>query len=332
MQMNSVMAYVARSVGTFSAESRVVGVGRSLIALAQISVLVFTPAAYLFVPVGGEAISIDCRSLPQQASAYCLVDSSQRQLMTWVLLVLLLVVASGLLPRVTPLVHFWVSLSINSSISLPDGGEVVAQVCTFFLILVCINDRRTWHWQAPRNDASTSVFQGVAWAGHWGLRLQLFYVYLNSSLAKVSVAPWQEGTATYYVARMENFGAAGLFADAVIWSTSLALFALATAWGAILVESTIAICHLLRGVRQIYALVLCVAIHGMIIMQLGIVSFGLVMVGAVVCATSLSTGEVVARAYADMRAHPRLGQRMERKQTLAPGPQQPARSSNPLSD
>ena len=124
--MNSVMAYVARSVGTFSAESRVVGVGRSLIALAQISVLVFTPAAYLFVPVGGEAISIDCRSLPQQASAYCLVDSSQRQLMTWVLLVLLLVVASGLLPRVTPLVHFWVSLSINSSISLPDGGEVVA--------------------------------------------------------------------------------------------------------------------------------------------------------------------------------------------------------------
>ncbi|MCX5069005.1 hypothetical protein OOJ91_24480 [Micromonospora lupini] len=300
--MSAIRERLARAIYAFPAESRLLGAGRTLIALAQASVLLFTPAAYLFVPVGGEEVAVDCAGLPEQLSVYCLADDSQRQLVTWCLLGMLLVVASGLLPRFTSLLHLWVSLSIHNSISLPDGGEAVAMVATLFLVLACANDRRVWHWQRPRVRASASILQGVAWAGLWGLRLQMAYVYLNSAVAKLSVAPWQEGTATYYVARMENFGAAGLFADLVIWSTGTALLAVATTWGSILAEATLAVFLVRRNVLQVCALAISVALHVSIMIQLGIVSFALIMIGAVLCATSRGVATVADRLLTNRRA------------------------------
>ena len=294
--MTRVVHHLAGAIASYPAESRVLGLGRTVIATAQATVLLFTPASHLFVPVGPEGVTVDCTRLPQSASAYCVTGDLDRQVTTWGLLILLVVIASGLLPRIMSIIHVWVSLSVGMSISLPDGGESIAQVCTIFLMLASLNDRRTWHWQAPRRDATDSVFQGVAWAGHWGLRLQLAYVYLNSAVAKVSVDPWQEGTATYYVARMENFGAAGLFSDVIIWATGLTSVALLTAWGAIVTEALIAMLILQRGARQVCALALCTGLHLMIIVQLGIVSFGLIMIGAVLCATSRGTAEVLRPA------------------------------------
>ncbi|MBZ4319757.1 sporulation-delaying protein SdpB family protein [Streptomyces huiliensis] len=275
-----------RSLRCFPAESRALGVGRSLIALAQASILIFTPASHLFVPVGGTETKVDCSSLAQGASLYCLADSADRQLLNLVLLVVLLVVASGILPRYTTVLHFWASLSIGQSISLPDGGDAVAQVVTFFLMLACINDRRVWHWQRSDGGKSDSVWQGLAWAGWWGVRLQVSYIYLNSALAKLPVDPWTEGSATYYVARMENFGAAGLFADLFRSATSVTIIALLSAWGTIAVECLIALLLLRRGFPQAVAAGISACLHVLIILQLGIVSFGLTMLGAVVCAAS----------------------------------------------
>ncbi|MFI1302350.1 sporulation-delaying protein SdpB family protein [Streptomyces sioyaensis] len=276
-----------RSLRRFPAESRALGVGRSMIALAQASILVFTPASHLFVPVGGAEIKVDCSTLAQAASLYCLADSADRQLLNLLVLALLLIVASGILPRYTTVLHFWASLSIGQSISLPDGGDAVAQVVTFFLVLACANDRRTWHWQQPGNEERKgSIWHGLAWAGWWGVRLQVAYIYLNSALAKLSVGPWAEGSATYYVARMENFGAAGLFADLFRWATSITLIALLSTWGTIFTESLIALLLLRRGSRQAVAAVISASLHVLIILQLGIVSFGFIMVGAVICAAS----------------------------------------------
>ncbi|MBH1938820.1 hypothetical protein I5Q34_31950 [Streptomyces sp. AV19] len=258
-----------------------------MIALAQASILLFTPASHLFVPVGGDEIKVDCSTSAQAASLYCLAGSADRQLLNFLVLAMLLVVASGILPRYTTVLHFWASLSINQSISLPDGGDAVAQVVTFFLVLACVNDRRTWHWQRPGGEERKgSVRQGIAWAGWWGVRLQVAYIYLDSALAKLSVGPWSEGSATYYVARMENFGAAGLFDDLFRWSTSITLLALLSAWGAMFGECVIALLLLRRGSRQAVAALVSACLHVMIILQLGIVSFGFIMVGAVVCAAS----------------------------------------------
>ncbi|MFK8851377.1 sporulation-delaying protein SdpB family protein [Streptomyces sp. Ac-502] len=276
-----------RSVRHFPAESRALGIGRSIIALAQASILIFTPASHLFVPVGSDEIEIACSTPVQAASLYCLADSADRQLLNLLVLALLLIVASGILPRYTTVLHFWTSISVGQSISLPDGGDAVAQVVTFFLILACANDRRTWHWQRPSSEEhKRSVWQGIAWAGWWGVRAQVAYIYLNSALAKLPVGPWAEGSATYYVARMENFGAAGLFADLFRWATSITPIALLSAWGAMATETLIAFFLFRRGSRQVMAAAMSVCLHILIILQLGIVSFGFIMVGAVFCAAS----------------------------------------------
>ncbi|WP_221890473.1 sporulation-delaying protein SdpB family protein [Streptomyces sp. WAC07061] len=278
-------AVLERSVRRFPAESRALGAGRSVIALAQASVLVFTPASHLFVPVGGTETG--CSAPVQAVSLYCLADTADRQMVSLVVLALLLVVASGILPRFTTVLHFWASLSLGQSVSLPDGGDAVAQVVTFFLVLACAGDRRTWHWQRPRGgDRAGSVWTGIAWAGWWGVRLQVAYVYLDSALAKLPVGPWSEGSATYYVARMENFGAAGLFADLFRWATGITLIALLTTWGTILAEGLIALFLLRRESRQAVAAAISAALHVLIVLQIGIVSFGFVMVGAVLCAAS----------------------------------------------
>ncbi|MFF0165093.1 hypothetical protein [Streptomyces prasinus] len=276
-----------RALWRFPAESRALGVGRSTIALAQASIMIFTPASYLFVPVGADEIKVDCSTSAQAVSLYCLADSADRQLLNLLILAFLLIVASGILPRYTTVLHFWTSLSIGQSISLPDGGDAVAQVVTFFLILACANDKRTWHWQkSDHGEGKGSVWQGIAWAGWWGVRLQVAYIYLNSALAKLPVDQWAEGSATYYVARMENFGAGGLFAELFRWSTSITLIALLSAWGTIFGESLIAFLLLRRGSRQTMAAAISTCLHLLIILQLGIVSFGFIMVGAVICAAS----------------------------------------------
>jgi len=276
-----------RALWRFPAESRALGAGRSTIALAQASIMIFTPASYLFVPVGADDIKIDCSTPAQAVSLYCLADSADRQFFSLLILAFLLIVASGILPRYTTVLHFWASLSIGQSISLPDGGDAVAQVVTFFLVLACANDKRTWHWQkSDHREGKGSVWQGIAWAGWWGVRLQVAYIYLNSALAKFPVDQWAEGSATYYVARMENFGAGGLFADLFRWATSVTLIALLSAWGTILGESLIAFLLLRRGSRQAIAAAISTCLHLLIILQLGIVSFGFIMVGAVICAAS----------------------------------------------
>ncbi|SOE12316.1 antimicrobial peptide system protein, SdpB family [Streptomyces sp. 2323.1] len=287
MFAKQIAVLMERSVRRFPAESRTLGAGRSMIALAQASILIFTPASHLFVPVGGAEIEIGCSPPVQAASLYCLAGSADRQLLNFLVLGMLLIAASGILPRYTTLLHFWASLSIGQSISLPDGGDAVAQVVTFFLILACANDRRTWHWQKPSSaEQKGSIWHGLAWAGWWGVRLQVAYIYLNSALAKLSVGPWAEGSATYYVARMENFGAAGLFADLFRWATGITLIALLSAWGTIFTESLIALLLLRRGSRQTAAALISACLHILIILQLGIVSFGFIMVGAVICAAS----------------------------------------------
>ncbi|MFE1384362.1 sporulation-delaying protein SdpB family protein [Streptomyces sp. NPDC058740] len=283
------IAAMERSIRRFPAESRALGAGRSTIALAQASVLLFTPASHLFVPVGGTEAEagIDCSSPVQAVSLYCLSGTADLQLLNLVLLALLLVVVSGILPRYTTVLHFWASLSLGQSVSLPDGGDAVSQVVTFFLVLACANDRRTWHWQRPGGeDRSGSLWQGLAWAGWWGVRLQVAYIYLDSAVAKLPVGPWSEGSATYYVARMENFGAAGLFADLFRWATGIPVIALLSTWGTILAELLIALLLLRRASRQVWAALISMTLHLLIILQIGIVSFGFIMVGAVLCAAS----------------------------------------------
>lgn len=268
------------------------GLARSVLALGQLSVLLFTPSSYLFVPIGDPGPLLTCEGFPQALSAYCL-PNLDRQTVSWGLLLLLAAVASGVYPRVTGILHAWAAFSIHAAISLPDGGETVAQVCTLFIALVTLSDRRRWHWSAPTKSITpvSPVLHGLSWAAQVALTMQVAHVYLNSAISKLKVPQWQDGSALYYVVRMESFGVSGWSGDVLLCLTKQPLVSLVMTWGVLASEVAIALLLMRNGKWPAVALAISCVLHLGIIFQLGLVSFGTIMIGVVSCAAAPAIGE-----------------------------------------
>lgn len=263
----------------------IVAIGRSIIAVGQISILLITPASALFVPVGGAEPLAACENSLLVVSPYCWAPGSE-QMVSVLFVVGFLWVASGFLPQVSGFVHAWLSFSFVQAVSLPDGGDHIAQVATLFLAFVSLSHDRLWYWQRPTELTMNGVRAGIAVGALWGLRLQMSWIYLNSAVAKTSVTEWQDGSAIYYVTRQEFFGAGGLFGDVVLWATAIPVVSLLITWGTILLEGTIALMLLLPGKLPGVAFVCSALLHLGIITVIGLFSFGAIMIGAVLAAAA----------------------------------------------
>lgn len=255
-------------------------VGRVIIALGQMSVVLFTTRPHL-TPVTSEGDSFACDGLAAWG-AYCVFPDPAGSV---VVLATLGAVCLGLTPLVTGILHAWASFSIATGIGLPDGGEHVAQVVTLLLVALLIPDLRrvSWSWAPP---ASPQVLLGVSMAAWWALRLQMAGIYLHSAIAKLGVEDWVNGSAMYYIVRDPSFGASGPAGDVMRWVTTTQLGVAALTWGSIAVEIAIAILVLHRGRARVLALGLAVALHAAIVITIGLWSFGLVMIGAMVVAAA----------------------------------------------
>ncbi|WP_448072688.1 sporulation-delaying protein SdpB family protein [Georgenia yuyongxinii] len=263
--------------------SRKIALARTLIATAQLTVLLFTDWASLFVPTGDDGFGPSCDGIAQ-IGAYCLLyDSVGIELPSLLVIASLLFVLSGFLPRISGLVHLWATISFSGSIRLPDGGESVAQIVVLLLAIVLLSDGRLNHWQQDTYAQSRTL--PVSWAAAQILRFQLAWVYMNAAVTKTAVPEWQEGGAVYYTMLDPMFGTAGPLAPAFDWVATSPLGALAMAWGAIVVEMSIAL--LLLGPKEFrfVGFWLSVLLHGSFIAMIGLWSFALVMVGAVLAAT-----------------------------------------------
>jgi antimicrobial peptide system SdpB family protein len=289
--LNGFFQRIGAAVRRYPAESRLIGLGRSLIALAQIVLLAITPTSYLFVPLIGRPPAPDCTSPVRSLSLFCTFSFLELQVVAWVCVGLLVLVIIGPLPRLIGILHFWVALSVATSISLPDGGEAAAQAATMALIFAAVNDRRRTHWHPPTKhlEFTTGPLQAFAWAGGWLLRVQMAYIYFNSAIAKLPVEEWQTGTAVYYVLRGEFFGAQESLLPFVVELSGIPLIAAVASWGTIVVELSIAVLLLSPGRVRYLALVLCVGLHAGIILGIGLWTFAIVMMGAVTAAVQQPT-------------------------------------------
>ncbi len=258
-------------------------VGRSLLALAQLTLLISTPANRALLPInGGDPLEVCERSI-NRLSAFCLGNP---ETIRWIFVVLLILIIVGIFPALLSWIHWYIALSIHFVISVPDGGDQAIVVFTFWLALISMSDLRWNAWLRKGTGVQWST--ALPWAASWGLRLQIFYIYFQSAAWKLPVEQWEQGTAVYNVVRMENFGATGLIGEAARWITSVPLIALALTWGTILLEFLIAIFVLGNCKMQRIALFFATFLHVGIALLIGIVSFALTMVGGVMIATSQS--------------------------------------------
>ncbi len=238
----------------------------------------------MFVPVGEAPALARCEPLGV-ISAFCW---GEPELARWLLVVALALVVIGFAPRLTAWLHLYVSLSIALAIDLPEGGDQAAVAATACIAIISVSDNRIWVWRRSETTYRLGgLLYGVSWAAHWLLRFQMAYIYLNSSISKMSVEAWQDGSAVYYVSRMEYFGVSGPFADVLRDLTAVPLLAVAATWGTMMIELSIAVLILCSRPWQRIGFLFSAGLHIMIITMIGLGSFGLVMIGGVLAATSL---------------------------------------------
>lgn len=274
----SLKADIAAAIDTFEPRGRPLALTRSLLALASLLTLVFSPDDALFVGDPQVPAGTRCGG-PQRLSLWCVTGSSPHGLLVSriVAIVVLLAVVSGFRPRWTCVPHWYVSASIAWSLTQPNGGDRAAMMVTLLLIPALIRDDRRWHWTRPSTPLPPA-WRGGAYAAWLALRCQIALIYVQAVLTKMAVPEWRHGEAMATVFYDPEYGFPRFVRNhfGAVLSDSLVVHA--ATWGTLAVELTIAGC-VLAGLRQRrVGVALAVSLHGAIGMGMGLVSFGAVMV------------------------------------------------------
>lgn len=222
-----------------------------------------------------------------RVTAACVLTAGEYTWATHVVLVVcFLAVASGVLPRVTGLVHPVAVLSLMTSLTTVDGGDQAALVFSVLAVPLCVADPRRSHWapwpleegmshRAVLRRSTVTVFTLV-------LRLQISLIYLEAGLAKLAVPEWAEGTALYYWT-IDGYLPPPTFAEPlVVLIATTPLLLLGATYGTLVLEFLLGASLLLRSAR-LRATVLATALlfHLMIALTFAIWSFALTMAALV---------------------------------------------------
>ncbi|MEV0260080.1 sporulation-delaying protein SdpB family protein [Streptomyces sp. NPDC050617] len=283
--LNSLADRLAAHTERHDLRSRWFGIGRTVIAAAELSVLLLTPVKALLVPVLTIGEFPRCDSA-RAASALCIGgDTVGMEPRRWLLIAILVVAASGYRPRWTAIPLAWATYSVAVSISVPDGGESVAMIMCLLMIPIGLADNRTWHWQRPKSALAPS-WRTLSLVAFLAIRVQIAYLYLDSAISKFGVADWANGTAEYYFLRDNMFGVSEPWDSLMLWLSKNPLIVVSMTWGALVIELAIGVCLLASRRWRKTGLIMDIVLHGSIILTMGLWSFGLVMIGsAIVCAT-----------------------------------------------
>lgn len=267
--------------------TNVVGLARTSIALGMLGTLLFSSAYDIFLMPNVPR----CGGLTR-FGLFCLFDTSHLEVARWISAIVLAIVASGWRPRITGPLHWYVAVSFFTACVAVDGGDQAATVLSFLLIPVTLTDPRRWHWDPPPEEVYEPSTPGktlrsrgsrfIALTCLWAIRLQVAGIYFEAGVSKLKVAEWRDGTAVYYWFTDPWFG----FAEPVrslampILTNSVAVTAIT--WGALVLEmflfTGLVATRRTRGVL----LVLGISFHAGIAMIHGLLSFVLVMWGALI--------------------------------------------------
>lgn len=273
------------SVSSFHYWSPFQGLGRSMIAVAQISILLFTSASRLS-PDSVLTEENRCEAI-KSANAYCLMEGNE-QLVSYLFAGLLFIIIIGFFPFVISVIHLYITFCLTDFITVPDGGDFVAIPAVIALLFLSMADNRRNHWHPVQPPSSPlGVRIGIGLATAWGIRFQVAYIYLNAAVAKLFPEEWQTGSAFYYITKSEMFGVSGWLIKPVDFIVGFPIVTLTFTWGTILFEFLLALAIAVGSVKiRRVALICSIIFHLFIALFIGIFSFALIMIGVVILANS----------------------------------------------
>src|SRR6185436_12365818 len=180
---------------------------RTLLAGATLLTLLAEKADTLFRPLGVE-VAREVTDIPfMKVSLFTLLHGDRLEAARWIAIAILALTAAGWRPRVTGVLHWYVTASFAVSCVVVEGGDQAAAILTLLLLPVTLLDGRRWHWSPPRAAGETATMVGGACRGL--VRLQMAVIYFIACTSKVSVPEWANGTAVYYWSMHPIFGVEG---------------------------------------------------------------------------------------------------------------------------
>jgi antimicrobial peptide system SdpB family protein len=263
--------------------SRTYAIGRSLIGLSVLLTFMFNGTDVLFGSMNPSEIVPYCPD--NSINLFCLFKS-KIWLAKLISIFILVLVVIGWRPQITGILHWWVLYSFMSSTPIIDGGEHAATVITLLLIPVTLFDNRKWHWAKVDDTHVTGpvkltkrfvqlLFFQIA-------RLQVALIYLHAAVGKSRVLEWVDGTATYYWLVDPVYGLSSGFRSVVAPLLSNAYIVVVVSWGVIILELMLFVGFFLTRRKKLILLFLGIVFHFLIAIFHGLISFSLVMIGALV--------------------------------------------------
>ncbi len=264
--------------------TNVYGAGRSLIALAHLITFVVCSSTTLFHPVIGASEVPYGDGIARYGLFYLLRDHLDAA--RWLAAAALLLAVIGWRPRWTGALHAYVAWSFNNNASMIEGGEQVAQILALLLVPVTLTDPRKWHWDPAPNmpiDGEPAIFRKLTGALFLvAIRMQVCGIYLHAGTGKLSVQAWADGTAMYYFVSNHTFGPAPWLRPMALWICDHGALLTCMTWAPLLVEVALA-AGLVADKRWWTPFLLAgLSLHAGIALLHGLVSFALIMMGALV--------------------------------------------------
>lgn len=165
----------------------------------------------------------------------------------------------GILPRFQAVCAFiWLVSFQHRNLMICDGEDIVMRLVGFFVMLMPLHQIGAKPSSATTSPASHETQTGRVRS--WALRLlqiQMCLIYLDTAAAKFHGDAWLNGTALYYVSRLETW----FRADAVpqfLFNTPWIVWLMT--WSVIVVEFAVPVLVWFRGTRR-WALLLVAAFH-----------------------------------------------------------------------
>jgi antimicrobial peptide system SdpB family protein len=254
------------------------GIARSLLAFGTLLTLVFNHTNILFISLDRYANkeSLFSNSIIDKANLFLLFGEGGVWISKLIGIVILLAVIIGWRPRITGILHFWVSISFSTLSGTIDGGDTITSIVTFFLIPVCLSDNRISHWDASeKRTSSDSYVRLFVWSIFFVLRIQGCIIYLHAGIDKLRIEEWVNGTCTYYWFTNATYGAADWLKPFVMSAMKIPLVVVLFTWGTLIFEILLGMMIMRRRNSFNWQLIFWSAIvfHLGIVLIFGLISF-----------------------------------------------------------
>lgn len=258
--------YLLSLVGKQPVVMHYYGYARSVIAFSTLLTLLFNDTEVIFFspnPLDKELLGF---------SIFTLLDLGLAKLLSCFLL---LVVISGWRPRITGILHWYITFSYAVSGDILVGGDHIANIICVFLIPISLVDGRKWIWHKSTNLSTNACI--IANMFHFAIIFQASLIYFHAFSSKLPHTEWANGTAVYYWFNHPNYGAPIPLLKILnpVLQTSLGVVLMT--WGSLVIEVFLFVGVFVQKIYRKPLFLLGVSFHIGIALAHGLITFSMVM-------------------------------------------------------